>query len=412
MAKTSAIVYSPDDTAPPEVVQRWLAALEVPIVTVRDADSLMGVALRSRPRVVVFDTRRRPESVLEALRRVKSDSYTGVVPAVVISSDDPASFDAGFRAGADEVVRDTGDSSEVAIRLAAMLRRSDRDLYVHPSTRLPGAVEIEAEIGRRLSRNVLFATCYADLDHFKEFNDRYSYYEGDRVIRILAQILHDVVKGMCREDGFVGHIGGDDFIYIIPLGDVNDVCTEVVSVFDTLIPFQYSEADRRAGYFFGKDRRGQLHRVPLMTVSIGVVTNERRRFSHAAQVSALATEMKSYAKTLAWVRVFHRPAHRRAAASGNGGRRVSAVGVRHGGEVNVSCPECQSVFRVDPAKIPTAGVRARCSVCGGVITVGIGMAVDEEFAPARTSAAAPRVSRAECRRRRARTRRRWCRSTR
>ncbi|HWC57146.1 MAG TPA: hypothetical protein VG434_09300, partial [Sphingomicrobium sp.] len=61
---------------------------------------------------------------------------------------------------------------------------------------------------------------------------------------------------------------------------------------------QYSEQDRRAGYFFGKDRRGQLHRVPLMTVSIGVVTNERRHFTHAAQVSELATEMKSYAKTL------------------------------------------------------------------------------------------------------------------
>jgi hypothetical protein len=35
-----------------------------------------------------------------------------------------------------------------------------------------------------------------------------------------------------------------------------------------------------------------------MTLSIGVVTNERRRFTHPAQVSELATEMKSYAKTL------------------------------------------------------------------------------------------------------------------
>ena len=69
-------------------------------------------------------------------------------------------------------------------------------------------------------------------------------------------------------------------------------------MFDTLIPFQYSEQDRRAGYFFGKDRRGQLHKVPFMTLSIGIVTNERRRFTHPAQVSALATEMKSYAKTL------------------------------------------------------------------------------------------------------------------
>jgi len=79
---------------------------------------------------------------------------------------------------------------------------------------------------------------------------------------------------------------------------VPEVCAEIVSVFDTLIPYQYSEQDRRAGYFFGKDRRGQLHRVPLMTVSIGVVTNEKRTFTHAAQMSELATEMKSYAKTL------------------------------------------------------------------------------------------------------------------
>ena len=246
-------------------------------------------------------------------------------------------------------------SSEVTIRLDAMLRRSDRDLYVHPSTRLPGAVEIEAEIARRLALDVQFATCYADLDHFKEFNDRYSYYEGDRVIRILAKILHDVVKGMCQEDGFVGHIGGDDFIFIIPMDAVTEVCAEIVSIFDTLIPFQYSEQDRRAGYFFGKDRRGQLHRVPLMTVSIGVVTNERRRFTHAAQVSALATEMKSYAKTLPGSvfsidrRTDSRPAD------------MPAVGVSHrirerkGGEVNVSCPECRSVFRVDPSKVPAAG---------------------------------------------------------
>jgi GGDEF domain-containing protein len=298
VATPSAILYSPDNLAPPAVVQRWLSALDVPLLVIRDAETLMSVALRSRPRVVVFDIRSNSSAVLEALFELKCDSYTGVVPAVAISTDDFESFDAGFGAGADEVVREHQDPSEVVIRLDAMLRRSDRDLYVHPSTRLPGAVEIERDITRRLELGAQFATCYADLDHFKEFNDRYSYYEGDRVIRILAQILHDVVKGVCHEDGFVGHIGGDDFIFIIPIDAVTEVCSEIVSIFDTLIPYQYSEPDRRAGYFFGKDRRGQLHRVPLMTVSIGIVTNERRTFTHAAQVSALATEMKSYAKTL------------------------------------------------------------------------------------------------------------------
>jgi GGDEF domain-containing protein len=163
---------------------------------------------------------------------------------------------------------------------------------------LPGAVEIDAEIGRRLAADTPFAACYADIDHFKEFNDHYSYYQGDSIIRILARILHDVVKGMCGGEGFVGHIGGDDFIFVIPLTPIHDVCAEILDVFDTLIPFQYAEADRKAGYFFGKDRRGQMYRVPIMTLSIGAVTTERRRFTHAAQVSALATEMKSYAKTL------------------------------------------------------------------------------------------------------------------
>ena len=298
MAKTNAIVYSPGGGQLPEALRNWLTGLGVPIVSVENGDELMALSLRGRPRVVAFDARQGREEILEALRRMKGDSYTGVVPCVIATCDDVDIFAQAFEAGADEVIRENTPAAEAITRLTAMLRRSDRDLVVHPSTRLPGAVEIEAEITRRLNEGKLFATCYADLDHFKEFNDRYSYHEGDRVIRILAKILHDVVKGLCLDEGFVGHIGGDDFIFIIPLGNVNEACSEIVEVFDTLIPYQYSEQDRRAGYFFGKDRRGQLHRVPLMTVSIGVVTNERRHFTHAAQVSELATEMKSYAKTL------------------------------------------------------------------------------------------------------------------
>ena len=298
MAKTNAIVYSPGGGQLPEALRRWLAGLGVPIVTVESGNELMALSLRGRPRVVAFDARQDESQSLEALRRLKGDSYTGVVPCVVATCEDDGAFAEAFDAGADEVMQNGMGAAEATTRLDAMLRRSDRDLVVHPSTRLPGAVEIEAEITRRLNEGKLFATCYADLDHFKEFNDRYSYHEGDRVIRILAKILHDIVKGLCLDEGFVGHIGGDDFIFIIPVGGVNEACSEIVEVFDTLIPYQYSEQDRRAGYFFGKDRRGQLHRVPLMTVSIGVVTNERRHFSHAAQVSELATEMKSYAKTL------------------------------------------------------------------------------------------------------------------
>jgi diguanylate cyclase (GGDEF)-like protein len=298
VANPVSIVFSPRDRALPDAVGGWVAGLNLPIVRVKEADELMEYSLRGRPRVVVFDARDAAPQVWAACQRLKDDSFTGVVPCFIVVGPARDDFRSAFNSGADEVVRATDDTEEINTRLESMLRRSDRDLTVHPSTRLPGAVEIEAEVQRRLGAGQLFAMCYADLDHFKEFNDRYSYYDGDRVIRILAKILHDVVKGLSGEHGFVGHIGGDDFIFVIPVAAVNDVCSEIVSIFDTLIPFQYSEQDRRAGYFFGKDRRGQLHRVPLMTVSIGVVTNERRHFTHAAQVSELATEMKSYAKTL------------------------------------------------------------------------------------------------------------------
>jgi diguanylate cyclase (GGDEF)-like protein len=301
LATATATVFSPDrqPASLPGEVERWLSSLGVPRVVAADADDLMMIALRSRPRVIVIDARdARAAGGLAAVRRLKTDSYTAVIPTVVIADAVDAMFRDAFAMGADEVIGDAAVGSETRIRLDAMMRRSDRDLNVHPSTRLPGAVEIEAEIARRMDDGSLFATCYADLDHFKEFNDRYSYYDGDGVIRILAKILHDVVKGICGEGGFVGHIGGDDFIFIIPTSAVHDICSEIVWIFDLLVPLQYSEQDRRAGYFFGKDRRGQLHRVPLMTVSIGVVTNERRRFTHAAEISALATEMKSYAKTL------------------------------------------------------------------------------------------------------------------
>lgn len=247
--------------------------------------------------MAIFDDRDGDRGFM-ALLRLKADSYTGIVPAIVLTDGSMRSFEAAYQAGADEVLRRDMDPREFNRRLDLLIRRSDRDVFVHPSTRLPGTIAIEAEIQRRIDVGGFFAVCYADLDHFKEFNDRYSYYDGDRVIRILSTLLHDVVKGVCGEKGFVGHIGGDDFIFIIPGDSVTETCGEIVTVFDTLIGYQYSEQDRRAGYFFGKDRRGQLHRVPLMTLSIGVVTNEKRVFANAATVSHLATEMKGYAKTL------------------------------------------------------------------------------------------------------------------
>ena len=288
------------DTSGPLIpaVEEWLSTNDAAREYVSTVDDLIARCLRGRPRVVIADARSNLERGESACARIKRDSYSGVVPTVALCGSGSEEIESCFAAGADEVITSETPRSEARSRLNALLVRSDRDVHVHPSTRLPGTDIIETWITRYLATGEHFAVAYADLDHFKEFNDRYGFHEGDRVIRVLARILHDVVKGVCGEHGFIGHIGGDDFIFIIPAGAVQSVCAEIVEVFDLLVPVQYSESDRRAGYFFGKDRRGQLHRVPLMTLSIGVVTNEKRPFTSAAQVSELASEMKAYAKSL------------------------------------------------------------------------------------------------------------------
>lgn len=297
--RPTILYFSPDAGPVPPLVEQWAQSNAFPLLVFHRADDVEAIVLRGHPSLLFVDGNGAGDTAANLVRRLKGDAFTAIVPVTVwAEAHEPARVQGWFGVGADEVVTGLFAPAEQRARIEAMVVRTERDVSVHPSTRMPGTNEIERAIRRNLEGDSEFAVCYADLDHFKEFNDRYSYYDGDRVIYLLSRILHDVVKGMLGSRGFVGHIGGDDFIFVIPGADVHAVCTEILSVFDTLIPLQYNDQDRRAGYFFGKDRRGQLHRVPLMTLSIGIVTNRHRDFTHPAQVSELATEMKSYAKTL------------------------------------------------------------------------------------------------------------------
>jgi len=299
-SRQAIVFFSPAGRSVPDFVTAWVNGKGWPIIPLPQASGVEERVLRAPPTLVVIDAESAGDDGMQLCAKLKSDAYTAIVPLVVVTNRHATdAVRKWFAAGADEVITPLFEPGEQAGRLDALVTRAQRDVAVNPSTRLPGTTEIEREIKRRMELGEFFAVCYADLDHFKEYNDRYSYYDGDRVIYLLSRILHDVVRGMLGKQGFVGHIGGDDFIFVLPIENIAAVCSEVLDVFDTLVPFQYNEQDRRAGYYFGKDRRGQLHRVPLMTLSIGVVTNQHRRFAHPAQVSELATEMKSYAKTQA-----------------------------------------------------------------------------------------------------------------
>jgi GGDEF domain-containing protein len=266
-------------------------------VTSADASVWKPSSVRAAlPALILLSPDGNDDAMRQVLHDLKRDTRLLTVPAVVALPGSGAAE--WFRAGADEVLVAAQDLSEIEARLTGALLRSRRDIQVNPSTRLAGSDAIAAAIAERVDRGELFAACYADLDHFKEFNDRYGYASGDDVIRTVAEMLVELVDATAGARGFVGHIGGDDFLFLVPLELAALTCDSLVRRADEILALRYSAHDRQAGYFFGKDRRGRLDRVPLMTLSIGVVTNERRRFTHAAHVSELATEMKTYAKTL------------------------------------------------------------------------------------------------------------------
>lgn len=289
--------YSPSGREAPRAVREFAARNSCELLEVSGVNEVLARVSRAYPAAVVVDGSEPAEAALALCRQMKAEAFTAVVPVIVhVESAGPEAAAAALEAGADEVVTGSVSARETELRLQLALRRTERDVSVHPTTRLPGTIQIERDFAERLRSGKKFAVCYADLDHFKEFNDRYGYNHGDRVILIVSRILRDVVRAH-SPSGFVGHIGGDDFIFTVPLADYPPCCTDIVDVFDELIPFQYSVEDRERGSFVGKDRRGNQYEVPLMTLSIGVVTNENRRLTHPGQISELATEMKSYAKT-------------------------------------------------------------------------------------------------------------------
>ena len=290
--------FGGEGAPPPEFVQQFSQEHGLRTVTLPTAEALLERVNRTFPACVILDVQQDGEELFSLCARLKEDHFTAIVPVVLlVNRDDRDLATRGLEAGADEVIPSSATSRERFLRMDLLLRRVIRDVSVHPTTHLPGTAQIERNLAKRIAEGDQFATCYADLDHFKEFNDRYGYAHGDRVILLLSWILRDLVRALAP-GGFVGHIGGDDFIFTVSLPDVETVCDAIIELFDELIPYQYSEEDRRAGYFLGKDRRGNVHRIPLMTLSIGVVTNQFQRFGHTAQVSELAAEMKTYAKTL------------------------------------------------------------------------------------------------------------------
>jgi diguanylate cyclase (GGDEF)-like protein len=266
------------------------------VMTAADGAMALAMVATDVPDLVLLDVMMPGMDGIEVTRRLRADSRTATMPIVMLTAKSmTADRVLGLTAGADDYIIKPFDTLELVARVRSTLRRNAEARAVSPLTSLPGNVRIEDEIAGRVASGAPFAVAYLDLDNFKAFNDAYGFLRGDQVILLLAMALRRAVAGT-EPPPFVGHVGGDDFVLVCEPEQVESLCSGAVEYFDEHVAALHDPDDVARGGLEIADRQGAIRRFPLVSVSVGVATSERRQFDDYREVVTVATEMKGVAK--------------------------------------------------------------------------------------------------------------------
>ena len=265
--------------------------------TAVDGEDALQKATANPPEVIVLDIMMPRMDGLTALHRLRSQASTANIPIILLTARGlPEDQVRGLELGADDYITKPFDITELAARIRAVLRRNQAARDLSPLTGLPGNFRITAEIEKNIGSSASFALVHGDLDNFKAFNDHYGFMRGDEVIRFCASCFNDTMESLDISEGFVGHIGGDDFVAIIPPEMAEPLSKEVIARFDDGILDLYDTADALRGYIEVIDRRGERYAFPVVSLSLGVASTDVREINTQWEASAIAVEMKEFAK--------------------------------------------------------------------------------------------------------------------
>ncbi|MDT8287315.1 MAG: response regulator [Elusimicrobiales bacterium] len=288
------LLIADDDEIFQRLVSRIFTGEGWEVAAVADGAAALAEAQQALPDAIILDLNMPGVGGREALTAIRRKAAMNRVPVIIVSGMNSAEEKSeDFRLGADDYVTKPFDPAELLARVESAVKRTRRNMDSNPLTGLPGAPAIEEEASKKIAGGRPFSFAYIDIDNFKAYNDRYGYFNGDNVIKTVAALLEELAVGE-----FAGHIGGDDFVLVSTPGMAVKVAEELARRFDALAPGFYNLEDRERGGITTRDRQDNERNFPLVSLTIAVVTNEKRDIRHYARLADLSSEIKHYLKTL------------------------------------------------------------------------------------------------------------------
>jgi diguanylate cyclase (GGDEF)-like protein len=295
MPETILIVDDDPDIA--KFMEVVLSRAGYGVAVAGDGQEALDAVDRERPDLVLLDIMLPTIDGFEVAHELRRKARLASMAIIVVSARGlPEDRLRGLSIGVDDYIVKPFEPDILLARVRAALRRIREVRSLSPLTGLPGTVLIEEEVRRRLAEDPPFALLYCDLDHFKALNDAKGWEVGNDVILMAATVIDDAVTRFAGGDGFVGHIGGDDFVALVPAAVAEDTAAWICGRFDKDVARFYTPGELEAGVIEAVDRRGEAQRYPLVGMSVGVASAAVRRFAHFGEVVAVATEMKQAAK--------------------------------------------------------------------------------------------------------------------
>ena len=255
--------------------------------------------LKNLPQLIIINDDTINIDSIELCKQIRTNEDNNIIPIIVVSSKQDKEFKMDLAKNYVEYYVDKKMGIEyLYYRIRNIFRLLVVNRTISPLTGLPGNVQIQTELKKRLLRKEKFTVLYLDLDNFKAYNDEYGFLKGDEIIKFTAKSILVNVNNTEKSNMFVGHIGGDDFVAIVSGINCEEACQNIIAEFDRNVVNYYSEEDAIRGYIEVENRKGIIEQFPIVSISVGVVEVNKNRFKNILEIGEAGAQVKHLAKTI------------------------------------------------------------------------------------------------------------------